>query len=133
MVLKLKIIGTLLVILALTHAIFPKYFNWKTEFQKVSLINKEMMYVHTFFIGLIVLLMGILCISSGKQLVETKLGQRIAFGFAIFWGCRLFIQFFGYSTTLWKGKKIETSIHILFTVFWLYLTFIFTQISQVFS
>ena len=128
MELQLKIIGILLIILALVHVIFPKYFNWESELKSLSLVNRQMMQVHTFFIALVVLLMGILCLTSATELLQTNLGQRISLGLGIFWGIRLYIQFFGYSSELWKGKKLETTIHILFSLLWTYLTFIFFKV-----
>jgi hypothetical protein len=125
MALHLNIIGWTLTILALVHGIFPRYFNWKSEFKNVSLINREMMYIHTFFIAFGVLLMGILCITSATDLVETKLGKTVSLGLSIFWTTRLIIQFFGYSSALWKGKTFETIVHILFTFFWAYLSIVF--------
>jgi hypothetical protein len=122
-----KIAGALLVTLALVHGIFPKYFKWKTELKPLSLINRQMMQVHTFFIALILLLMGLLCLTSAKELSETSLGKKISLGLAIFWTARLLIQFFGYSSDLWKGKKFETFAHIVFSIFWMYLSVIFTK------
>ena len=118
-------IGVLLIALALVHIIFPRYFNWNRELKSLSLINRQMMTVHTFFIALTVFLMGILCLISGKELEETELGNKIALGLGIFWFARLFIQFFVYSPSLWRGKKLETSVHILFTCMWSYFSFIF--------
>lgn len=128
MELQLKIIGGLLIVLALVHIIFPKYFHWEKELSLLSLINKQMMQVHTLFIALTLLLMGLLCLTSSNELITTILGKRISLGFGIFWGVRLFIQFFGYSTKLWKGKTFETTIHILFSLLWFYLTEIFISI-----
>ncbi len=125
MQLHLKLIGFLLVVLSLIHIAFPKYFNWKEECSGISLINRQMMYIHTFFIGLVVLLMGLLCISSASELIETSLGRKLAFGLFVFWATRLYIQFFGYSAKLWKGRKMETVIHLLFSLLWIYLTVIF--------
>ena len=125
MVLHLKIIGILLMVLATIHVFFPKYFNWKIELKSLSLINRQMMTIHTFFITFIVFLMGLLCISSPTELIETKLGKTISLGFALFWSIRLMIQFFGYSSKLWKGKTFETSIHILFSGLWIYLSVVF--------
>lgn len=125
MVIHFKIIGGLLIILALVHVIFPKYFNWKEELKSLSLINRQMMTVHTFFIALVVFLMGLLCLTSATELIETKLGKTITFGHGIFWSTRLFIQFFGYSTELWKGKTFETLVHILFSLLWTYLSVVF--------
>ena len=120
-----KIIGIILIVLALVHVIFPRFFNWKEELKSLSLINRQMMTVHTFFIALAVLLMGLLCITSSNELLTTLLGKKICLGLGIFWLVRLFIQFFGYSKDLWKGKKFETRIHILFSFVWTYITIIF--------
>lgn len=125
MELQLKIIGFILIALSLIHLTFPKKFNWKEEFKSVSLINKEMMYIHTFFIGLLILLNGLLCIFCASDLINTKLGKQISFGLFIFWCFRLLFQFIGYSSRLWKGKSFETIIHVLFTILWSYLTTIF--------
>ena len=120
-----KIIGTILLLLSLIHVVFPKYFNWEKELTKLSLINKQMMVIHTFFIALAVLLMGLLCLFSTEELTHSSLGKTISLGLAIFWTIRLFIQFFGYSNKLWKGKTFETIVHVSFTVLWIYLCIIF--------
>jgi len=128
MELHLKVIGLLLVSLALVHVIFPKYFNWTDELGKLSLINRQMVYVHTFFIALVLLLIGVLCLTSSTELIETELGNRIAFGLGLFWVTRLFTQFFVYSPALWRGKRFETVIHILFSLLWTYFSFVFFYI-----
>jgi hypothetical protein len=121
----IKITGVILMALALLHLIFPRYFNWEKELPALSLINRQMMVVHTFFIALMVFLMGLLCLSSADELIETSLGKKIALGLGVFWSIRLFIQFFGYSADLWKGKAFETIVHILFSLLWAYLSIVF--------
>ena len=128
MEIHLNIIGVVLIVLGLVHVIFPKYFRWKEELQQLSLINKQMMEVHTFFIALVVVLMGILCLTSANELIESSLGKNIALGLGIFWGFRLFVQLFIYSSKLWKGKVFETIVHIVFTCLWLYLTIVFVGV-----
>jgi hypothetical protein len=125
MELHVKIVGTLLIILALLHFFFPGYFNWKKELGSLSLINRQMMYVHMFFIAFGVLLIGLLCLTSSHELSTTILGKNISLGLGIFWTVRLFVQFFGYSSKLWKGKPFETAIHILFSMFCAYLSTVF--------
>ncbi|MGH1338039.1 MAG: hypothetical protein ACRBFS_18100 [Aureispira sp.] len=125
MELHLKLIGLVLMLLAVVHAIFPTYFKWKEELPTLSLVNQQIMQVHTFFVALMVFLMGLLCVHSTSELLYTSLGKTISIGFAIFWTCRLLIQFFGYSADLWKGKTFETIIHVLFSSLWLYLSIIF--------
>ena len=130
MELHLKNIGVLLIILAIVHGVFPRHFNWQKELSSLSLVNKQMMYVHTFFIALVVLLMGVLCLTSSGELIETNLGKRLCFGLGVFWAVRLLIQFFGYSSALWKGKTFETTVHILFSFLWTYLSIIFLTIAR---
>lgn len=125
MELNLKIAGILQIGLALLHAGFPKRFEWKTELAPLSLLSRQVMYVHTFFIALTVLLMGVLCVTSANDLLNTALGQRISLGLAIFWLTRLVIQFFGYSSELWRGKTFETIVHIVFSILWVYLSVTF--------
>jgi len=120
-----KIIGVLLIALALCHLVFPNYFNWKKELKSLSMINQQMMKVHTFFIALTVFLMGLLCLTSTLDLINTRFGKKISLGIGLFWSCRLLVQFFFYSTELWKGKRFETFIHLLFSLLWIYLSIIF--------
>ncbi len=106
MQIHLKIIGCFLIALALLHIVFPKYFNWKEELKSLTLINKQMMEIHTFFIAVTVLLMGLLCLTSSTELVNTSLGRRISLGFGIFWGIRLVIQFFRLLLKTLEGQKV---------------------------
>ena len=49
MSLQIQIIGVLLMLLALIHIGFPKYFKWKLELKSLSLINKQKIIVHPFY------------------------------------------------------------------------------------
>ena len=126
--LHLKIIGIVFILLAFLHLGFPRRFRWKGELSLVSDINKEMMYIHTLFIALMILLMGLLCLTSSVELTTTTFGKKISLGLGIFWGTRLFIQFFGYSSSLWRGKTFETIVHIMFAGLWLYVSGVFLKI-----
>lgn len=125
MELNLKIAGVFLITVALMHVVFPKRFNWEVELSSLSLMNKQMMQVHTFFVAFTVFLMGLFCLISAEDLVKTPLGNRLALGLGIFWTIRLFIQFFVYSSELWKGKTFETFMHIVFSLLWAYLSVLF--------
>jgi len=83
MEIQLKIIGALLILLALIHFIFPKYFHWDKELSSLSLVNRQMMQIHTLFIALTLLLMGILCINSSNELITTNLGKRVSLDFGV--------------------------------------------------
>jgi len=121
----LKIAGVILIVLGIVHIAFPKRFNWKDELLPLSLINRQMMMVHTFFIALTVFMMGILSFFYSDQLLTNQFGKVISLGLAIFWSIRLVFQFFVYSKELWKGKTFETIMHIVFAITWIYLTLVF--------
>lgn len=129
MELHLRIIGALLCLLALVHVGFPKRFNWGEELKSLSLINKQMMEVHTFFVALTVFLIGLLSWFYADNLVNSQFGRVISTGLGIFWGIRLVFQFFVYSPKLWRGKHFETTMHILFSLLWLYLTFVYITVG----
>jgi hypothetical protein len=107
------------------HVFFPKYFKWKEQLSTLSIINRQMMYVHSFFIAFVVMLMGLLCLTSASDLLTTALGKRISLGLGIFWTVRLLIQFFGYSSQNWKGKSFETTVHFLLSLLWIYFSAVF--------
>lgn len=115
-------------LLSIIHIGFPKYFQWKKELESLSLINRQMMKVHTFFIAFVVFLIGFLCFTSSQELIQTEFGNKISLGLGVFWVVRLFFQLFVYSPKLWKGKKFETFMHIIFTFFWIYMSFVFFRI-----
>ncbi len=128
MELHLQIIGITLIALALVHIIFPKYFKWKEDLKPLSLVNRQMMQVHTFFIALTVLSVGVLCVFHYNAIINTSLGNDIALGLAVFWGIRFLFQLFAYSPKLWKGKFFETIVHIVFSFLWMYFTIVFLLI-----
>jgi len=125
MELQIKIIGYLLILLSCIHVIFPKYFGWKKDLAPLQQINRSMMKVHTFFIALTVFLMGLLCVTSAEELLQTELGRKICLGLGLFWLIRLFFQFFIYPSSLWKGRRLETVIHVIASVFWVFLSYSF--------
>ena len=100
LLLQLKLAGTVLVGLALVHIIFPCYFNWKRELRPLSLINRQMMEVHTFFIALTALLIGLLCLVAAEDLMGMPLGRLICLGLGVFWLMRLAVQLMWYSPVL---------------------------------
>ncbi len=126
----LKIAGIILIVLGIVHVAFPRRFNWKADLAGLSLINKQMMMVHTFFIALTVFMMGILSLVYSGELLTNPFGRVISLGLAVFWFIRLVFQFFVYSRELWKGKTFETIMHIIFALIWIYLTVVYYITSR---
>ena len=121
----LKIVGSLMVALSLMHIVLPKYFRWERELAPLSMVTRQIVYVHTFFIAFVVMLMGLLCLSYAHELVHDPFGKIISLGLSGFWLTRLVFQFFVYSPELWRGKKFETAVHAVFSSAWIYFTGVF--------
>lgn len=84
---------------------------------------------HTFFIALIVFLIGLLSLIASSDLVQTNLGKTVSIGLGFFWFMRLYFQLFVYSPKLWKGKRFETIVHICFLLLWIYLSSVYLLIG----
>lgn len=121
----LRLVGVVMVGLACLHVTFPRRFGWTAQLAGLSLINRQLMKVHTFFVGWMVLLMGVLCLTQASELADTTLGKRISLGLGLFWGARWYVQHFVYSPELWRGKRFETGIHVVFSLVWAWMTLIF--------
>lgn len=132
MEIHIKIVGSLLIALSLMHVVIPRYFKWEQELSPLSLITRQIVYVHTFFIAFVVLLMGFLCIKYSRELVYDPFGRVITLGLFGFWLTRLIFQFFVYSPNVWRGKRFETIIHVVFAVTWTYFSgvFLFSYLDQ---
>lgn len=119
--LHLKIVGIVLITLGLAHGVFSKHFNWKTDLAKLSLMNRQMFLVHSFFIGLVLVLMGSVSLFYTQALLQpAPLSRLVLGGTVVFWACRWFIQFFVYDSALWRGNRFYTCMHVLFSLFWTY-------------
>ena len=129
MTVHVHILGVVFVVLAVIHVIFPRFFRWKEEFATVSLINRQMMYVHAAFIAVVVLGIGLLCLMKADELIHTPLGRYLCLLLSVFWTLRLLVQFFGYSSVLWRGKVFETAVHVVFSAFWAYAAAVFGFIA----
>lgn len=125
MTVLLQTAGWILIFLALLHLDFPRRFAWKRELARLSLLNKQVMEVHTFFIALTLILMGALCISSAELLHTSTLGKRVSWGLFVFWLARLAVQFVWYSPSLWRGKRFETVVHLVFVMLWVFFSGLF--------
>lgn len=124
--LHLKLCGTLLLMLATAHLFFPHHFGWKRDLAQLTLLNRQIFYVHCFFIVLILAMFGGLSLFYSHLLLEHgELNRIVLGGFAAFWAIRLFIQLFIYDRRLWQGNPFNTAMHCLFTGLWAYLTAVY--------
>lgn len=125
----LRFVGALLVFLGLAHIAFPRRFGWKDELQNVSLLTRQIFYVHHFFVALVVTLQGFLCLFWARELLApSQLARLLLAGLVIFWALRWVFQFFVYDKRLWRGDTFNTRVHILFSLLWTYLVAVFAWV-----
>ena len=119
----LQIVGILLILLGLSHVFFNRYFQWERELATVSLLTRQVFFVHSFFIGLVVALFGALSFFYADALLQpTRLNRAILAGMAMFWLCRLLAQFFAYDSAIWRGDRFRTFMHVAFALLWCYVS-----------
>jgi hypothetical protein len=123
----LRVAGVGLIVLALAHIPMGRHLKWGDEARRMSEANASIFHVHTFFICTGLVLMGLPALLAPRMfLTPTLAGAWITWSIAAFWALRLMVQWFVYPSSLWRGKKLETSMHILFTFVWLGLTALFS-------
>ena len=124
--LHLRICGALLILLAALHPMIARRFRWNTELNDVSLFTRQVFWVHTFFICVVLVQFGVLSLIFAPALLEdTLLAKLVLTGFVAFWGLRLLVQQFVYSPVLWRGNRVNTIAHMAFTVLWSYLVAVY--------
>lgn len=124
--LHLRIAGGGLILLAFAHFAIAKHLRWKEEFTRVSLENRQIFYVHCFFLMLVLVMMGIVSlVYTGDLLERTNLARVVLVGFTAFWFLRLVFQWVVYDRALWRGHRFNTVMHLFFTGVWLYLTVVY--------
>jgi hypothetical protein len=117
----LQIAGGLLLLLSAAHGGFSRYFGWKQELGRLSPLTRQMFLVHTFFIALVVALLGGLSLfCTDALLTPGPLSRAVLAGIFVFWLLRLAFQWFVYSSTIWRGRRFYTFMHCVFSVFWIY-------------
>ena len=123
---NLRLAGLVILGLAAAYPIYPRYFRWRDELQAVSLLTRQIFFVHCGFIVMLLILQGVLLLAVPHALVEpTTAGLALLVGLTVFWVYRLFAQLFMYERRLWIGNRLHTIVHVVFTAIWCYLSGVF--------
>ena len=124
---SLRVAGVGLLFLSALHIPIGRELRWREDASRLTPANEAVFHVHTLFICLVIVMMGLPCMLEPSVFLErSRAGAWLAWSFAGFWATRLYCQFFVYSSELWRGKRRETIVHCVFTVVWGSLTTLFT-------
>jgi hypothetical protein len=122
----LRIAGAGLILLAVLHVPMGRHLKWSEDGGRMSPVNASIFRVHTFFICFVLVMMGLPCLlEPGVFLEKSRAGAWLAWSFSAFWAVRLFFQWFVYPRDLWRGRKLETALHVWFTIVWTALAALF--------
>jgi hypothetical protein len=97
--------GALTILLAIFHSRFYKVFHWAKDFEKVTLINRKIIYTIHLALLLIFFMIGTLSLICAKELSQS-IGLALWFNlfYAVFWIWRLVWQILYFKRP--KGQKI---------------------------
>lgn len=123
LVFHLRTVGVLMAVLAIVNLFVPGRFHWREELARVSLVNRQIFQVHTLFIVLLIGLTSALLLTCAEALLEpSRLSRAVMIGLTIFWGLRMLVQWFFYSPQIWRGNRLHTAMHAIFSLGWIYVT-----------
>ncbi len=122
----LRIAGAGLILLAASHVAIGRHLKWREEIRRLSLVNASIFRAHTFFVCLILVMMGLPCLLEPSIFLENSpAGAWLTWSFTVFWTVRLLFQWFVFPWALWRGKRMEALLHGFFTVVWISLALLF--------
>jgi len=122
----LRAAGVGLILLAVVHIPIGRHLKWRDDAARLTPLNASIFHVHTFFICLVLLMMGLPCLLDPLVFLEkSRAGAWLAWSFSGFWFIRLYVQWFVYQADLWRGKRMETIVHWCFTFLWTALSVLF--------
>jgi len=118
----LTLAGVILLGLGATHVMLPRTLQWNRELVGISSLNREVSYVHCYFIGLACILWGLLPLTAGPALLDPNPVTRLVLvGAVAFWGSRLIIQLAVFNRHA-RDSKPWLLVSLAGTGLWLYLT-----------
>lgn len=78
---------------ALFHLGFWKWFNWRTDLEKLQPFNKAIMQIANIRLIYLFVFVAVLCFFFPQELATTRLGNAFLIGMSIFWLGRTMEQF----------------------------------------
>jgi hypothetical protein len=121
--LHLHLAGVVLVTLGAVHVGLPRMLGWSHDLAPLSPLNRQVSYVHTFFVGLTCALWGLLPLTAGDALVERHpVTRMLLVGAVVFWGARLAVQLGLFNPAHARRSHRWLAASVGGTVLWAYLT-----------
>ena len=78
---------------AIFHMFFWKLFKWKTDLQRISIINRGILQIANLRLIHLLFFTAFLCFYFTQDLYTTRLGRAFLIGISLFWIGRTIEQF----------------------------------------
>jgi len=121
---SIQLAGTLQLIIAAANFFAPAKFHYRENLTKVSPIIRQIFTVHSIYIVLVLIGLGLICLLFPDDLCgASALGKFLCGFLAIFWGLRVALQFTYYDRAVKQENPLGT---LCFGTAFIYLAVIFT-------
>jgi hypothetical protein len=116
---NLQLAGAVQLVVAGANFFLPAKLQYRENLAKVSPIVRQIFTVHSAYIVLVLIGFALVCLLFPEDLGgASALGRFLCASFAVFWGSRVFVQFFYYDLQTKRDNPLGT---LLFGVIFLYL------------
>lgn len=117
----LVVVGTVTLALGVVHLALPGTLGWQHDLAAASKLNREVSYVHCYFIGLACVLWGLLPLTAGTALTEPHPVTRLVLlGAVVFWASRLVMQLAVFNRHA-RSSRSWLVVSVAGTALWIYL------------
>jgi hypothetical protein len=125
-ILQLRLVGATLVLLGLGHVALPRILAWRPEFAALRPLTRHVLYTHTFFIGVICVLLGLAPLAlTADLLAPGRLPTAILGAECAFWGLRWCLQFVAFPPSTWRGSTLHRVGWAGFAALWTWIVAVF--------
>jgi hypothetical protein len=123
---QLRLVGAVLVVLGGAHVVMPRVLAWRSQFTALRPLTRNIMYTHTFFIGLTCVMLGLAPLGLADELLAPgPMPKAILAAECVFWGLRWCAQFVAFPPALWHNSRLHTAGYIGFSLLWTWVVTVF--------
>jgi len=123
---QLRLVGAVLVLLGVAHAALPRVLAWRPEFASLRPLTRQVLYTHTFFIGVMCVLLGLAPLTLTTDLLAPGRASAAILGAeCAFWGLRWLAQFVAFPASTWRGSRLHRAAYAGFTLLWTWIAAVF--------
>ena len=123
---QLRLVGAVLIGLGLAHVALPRALAWRPQFAPLQPLTRQVLYTHTFFIGVMCVLLGLAPLLLTPDLLAPGRVQKAVLGAeCVFWGLRWAAQFVAFPPVTWRGSRLYQVGYAGFTLLWTWIVAVF--------